>query len=308
MVDFRNLPKMKAPRRRKKLLTDDSVELLRPTKSVEKLELGDKIDVEMTIEKWSENAKLVKTLPHLIENILPDAPGAYGIVAARTGLGKTNTNFHLGFCLATGTPYFGIPCAKVGVTMIAFEGDTQNLSERIDKIKANFPPTKGRFHFKLSPSDTPEKVRMNLVASLIAASERGDKVVVIDPIKYLVRGDYLDTKDAGDFTQELQTILRESGLTGIFSFPIRKPASFKGLITLNDVYAVKGATEWTDASTFVILVEKRHRTEEVIINVVKHRASRIGDLESIIVRFNSDKCMFERVLESVDGTKIKINL
>ena len=81
-----------------------------------------KFDEEMPIEEWSKRARLAEPEDHLIENILPDSPGAYGIVAARTDLGKTNTDLHLGFCLATGRPFFGIPCAKVGVSMVAFEG------------------------------------------------------------------------------------------------------------------------------------------------------------------------------------------
>lgn len=259
------------------------------------------IDEELTISEWKDRAKLVKSGPHLIENLLASNPGDYGIITGRTGLGKTNTCFNIGYCLATGTPYFHFECAKVGVSMICFEGGHENLKERIGKIEDNFPPVENRFHFRLSREDTAAEIHRRMELSMERATERGDRVIIIDPIKYLISGDYLDTKDAEKFTRAIKKTLKSYGLTLIFVLPIRKPPSFKGLITMNDVYSVKGATEWVDNANFVLLVEWKPRSREyVVLGVGKHRVSRIGHPGNVIAKFNSGKCMFERVFVDVD--------
>jgi hypothetical protein len=136
---------------------------------------------------------------------------------------------------------------------------------------------------------------------------KGIKVAIIDPIKYLVRGDYLKTTDAGAFTRELQELLIKNKIAAIFTFPIRKPPSFKGLVHLGDVYSVKGATEWVDEATFVTLLEKRPRIEDnVIVSFAKNRVSSKGDLEGMIVKFNAKKCMFKKI--DPNSAHVKINL
>ena len=96
------------------------------------------------IEKWAKALANRKPQRHLIQDILPVQRGEYLAMAGRTGIGKTNIALHLGFCLATGTPFFGLECRKVKVALLAFEGDARNLIARYKKIKRNFPSTERR--------------------------------------------------------------------------------------------------------------------------------------------------------------------
>ena len=58
---------------------------------------------------------------YIIEQLMrPDS--GYGIIAGRTGLGKTNLMLNLSFWLALGKPFFGLNVRESKVCYFAFEG------------------------------------------------------------------------------------------------------------------------------------------------------------------------------------------
>ena len=118
------------------------------------------------------------------------------------------------------------------------------------------------------------------------------RVVILDPIKYLVIGDYLSPKDVAPFVQMFQEMLTELGMCAVVTLPISKPQDSKGLIRPTNVYSIKGATEWVDSATFCLLVEKKaysKSSDEVTMSFAKHRiASR--ELNDAHLTFDRATC------------------
>ncbi|MFC1962848.1 AAA family ATPase [Chloroflexota bacterium] len=266
------------------------------------------VSANPTIEDWVEMVEQRPQVPQIIESVLPDEPGEYMIISGRTGAGKTNLSLHLAYCLATGGRFFGLKCAKVGVNYMAFEGDSRNIADRALKIRRNFPATKGRLHFDMIPMEGPANLLREVKGRLV--NTKGCKVAFLDPIKYIVQGEYLKPADVAAFVQGFKEIITKLGLSAVITLPIRKPSE-RSLIRPNDVYAIKGATEYVDAATTVLLVEKRRRKKDkFVLYYAKHRISP-GDLPSVAMIFNKEKCMFEPevgVEVKEDGGVISIKL
>jgi len=140
-------------------------------------------------------------------------------------------------------------------------------------------------------------------------STPGVQVAILDPIKYLVPGDYLKPKDVTIFIQLFQEVLIKLQISAIATLPIRKPQDSKGLIRPADIYSIKGATEWVDSATFGLLVEKRaySKSSDVItMAFAKHRIAS-NELEDKVLAFDRETCTYGDIIE-VKGTKIKANL
>ncbi len=140
----------------------------------------------LPVEDWAEDIASRKPRPHVIQDLLPSKRGEYMAIAGRTGIGKTNLALHLGFCLATGTPFFGLECRKMRVAFLEFEGDEANIKDRYDKLKLKLPLTKGRLFFGMMPLSNPK----HMLEAVLNGAE-GCKILILDPVKYLVSGDYL---------------------------------------------------------------------------------------------------------------------
>jgi len=260
-----------------------------------------------TVEGWKTMISTMKQEPQIIQDLLPAEPGSYGIIAGRTGIGKTNIILHLGHCLATGYDFFGIHCEKVKVAILAFEGDPRNLRDRLDKIGASFPPTGNLLRFEILPIQNPNRMLEDVAKKLKCT--HGVQVAILDPIKYLVPGDYLKPNDVASFIQVFLELLSTLKISAITSLPIKKPQDAKGLIRPADIYSIKGATEWVDSATFGILVEKkayRRNDDEISMAFAKHRIAS-NELEDLSLVFNREACMYKKFVE-VDNLKIKLNV
>ena len=261
-----------------------------------------------SIEEWSKMMKERKRAPQLIEELLADEKGEYMVLAGRTGIGKTNLVLNLAFCLATGTPFFGFKCRKVVVAFVAFEGDPTNMADRYEKLKQYFPDTEGRLHFEMLSIGNPAELAETVFTKLKHTARC--KVVILDPIKYIVPGDYLKPVDVKSFIQEFKELLVVCGVTGIVTLPIRKPYAAKGIIRPGDVYSIKGATEYVDGATSCLLVEKRTYLQQrnryrnksgdsVTLSYTKHRIA-TRELGHIHLQLDRDKCIFEPVEKMVN--------
>jgi len=122
----------------------------------------------------------------------------------------------------------------------------------------------------------------------------GCGVVIVDPVKFMVSGDYLKPDDAAKFIRLFKEQLASHRMSAIITLPIRKP-NVKSLIQPGDVYSMKGATEYADSATSVLLIEKKphsHSNNEMILHFAKYRIS-TKELKPIDLHFNRRKCMFE---------------
>lgn len=203
------------------------------------------------IEEWAKDIAQRKPRRHAIQEILPAKKGEYIAIAGRTGIGKTNLALHLAFCLATGTPFFGLECRRFKVAYIALEGSETDIKARYDKIIKYFPSTKGKLLFGMVPLSNPKEI-LNKVFN----ETEGCSILILDPVKFLVPGDYLKPHDAAIFVREFKKNLASQNKAAIISLPIRKPNE-QSLIQPGDVYQMKGATEYADSAISILLLEKK---------------------------------------------------
>jgi RecA-family ATPase len=73
---------------------------------------------------------IFKEIPNkdfIIDQLISSDSNGYGVIAGRTGLGKTNMGLNLGFCLSLGKPFFGLATKKSRVIYLGFEGGESNL-------------------------------------------------------------------------------------------------------------------------------------------------------------------------------------
>lgn len=245
-----------------------------------------------TIEQWKRVMSTRPKLPQLIADVHPDAPGEFSIVSGRTGIGKTNLQLHMAFSLATGTPFLGMTCAKVGVNMLTFEGPEDNVLARVEKVEKHYPDPGGRLHFEFLPMKSPGTL-FDTVASRLHDTP-GCKVAIIDAVKFLVPGDYLQSKFAGPFIQAFKELLSDVGMSAIIALPIKKPQNQGQLIDPTEVYSIKGATEWVDTAISVLLLEKRMRfpDTEKVLGFAKGRTSENGRAPTINLTFDHEQCLF----------------
>lgn len=244
-----------------------------------------------TADEWARIVDRRPKLEHLIQDIQPDAPGEYSIIGGRTGIGKTNLQMQIALSLATGTPFLGRRCEPVEVAMLAFEGPEQNLRERYGKLVKQFPPDEGRFHFEFLPAQS----RTSMFEAVRDRLQRtpGCRVAVIDSVKYIVDGDYLKSRYVVEFLEELKAHLTNIGMSAIIALPIAKPLNQGVLIDPEDVYGIKGCTEWVDPSVTTMILERRYRKhkEHVTIGFAKTRVA-IQTLPAMKLFFDKERCLF----------------
>jgi hypothetical protein len=254
-----------------------------------------------TVKEWKLMESKRRPVRSLVQQLLPDQAGEYIVIAGRTGIGKTNLSLHMAYCLATGQPFYGFDCETTTVAYFAFEGAGRNYVERITKIEKTFPPTEDRLYFDVIQPFNPVEMYEDLIHRLGALKGRGCKVVILDSTKYIVPGDYLKPSDVKDFIQLLREHLVKLGMVAVLTLPIRKPPDGRSLFDPSDVYRIKGATEYVDSATSVLLLEKRPRApmDNVALHFAKHRIA-TNQMYSIDMDFDRDKCAFERA-ESING-------
>lgn len=272
---------------------------------------GPDVEPIPTIRQWKRSMKDRPKLPRLIEDIHPDAPGEYSIISGRTGIGKTNLQLHMAYCLATGTPFFGKRCEKVGVSMLAFEGPEDNVYDRVKKVEKHYPSPEGRLHFEFLTTESPARM-FDKVALKLAATD-DCKVVILDAVKYLVSGEYLNPKDVAPFVQGLKQILHELGLSAIIALPISKPKNKGQLIDPEDVYSIKGCTEWVDPAITVMVLEKRMRQSRnhLRLGFAKCRIAESSQPTAIYLAYDHELCLFipeQKAIEADGGVLLREEL
>lgn len=253
------------------------------------------------IGSWINRVGQNKPPPDLIEDILADTNEISNIVG-RSEIGKTNFSIQLAHCLSTQTPFLNYNVlSKVPVAYIGFEVDKHEFRKRVIKIQQHIPASPNLWldspasFFKLD-ANTEDKFREAI---------KGFKVIIIDPVRYIVPGNYLDPKVITPFMQRLQQVMRDNNSLAIIVLYFKK-LDTRSALEPGDLWNIKGGTEWGDMCSTVLMMEREKQghkptggfapvsKDNVSLYFAKTRnAANIHD--PIRIHFNRDKCLFERM-------------
>lgn len=253
------------------------------------------------IEEWLTMHK--NTQPSYIKDILPAEPGEYGFIAGRTGIGKSILCLHIAYCLANGLPFLGFDCTQVDVGYLAMEGGEDNIKDRIRKVSQQYPSSQ-RLRFELRPPFPLERH-----ADGFKKVFQGCHVVILDNLRQVTSGKYLDPNYAASWIKVYQNALLDIGAVGILTHHVNKRSFIAPDEIYGDSQALKGATEYVDASTTVLLLERKRQSKGddgkfkpadpnlVTLYFAKHRIS-TTELMPIALRRNYQKAAFDIVGEN----------
>jgi len=199
-----------------------------------------------------------KEEPALIENILPAEPGEFSFVSGRTGIGKSLLVMHMAYCLANGVPFMGCKCKKVKVGYIAFEGGITNIKDRLRKIRPQYKSGKNLLFDVQSP------LLLERHIDNFKEMVKGCRVVILDNLRQITSGNYLENKYVAIWLKIYQQFLMDLGAVGVLTHHIKKPPSDRSLLEPGDVYNLKGASEYVDASSSVLLLERKKQDRDPI--------------------------------------------
>ena len=258
------------------------------------------------IRDWEENVDMQNDPPDLVEGVIAATHEA-NAVTGRSEIGKTNFLLNLAYSLATGTPFLGFEVPKqFRVAYIGFEGNEKKMRDRQSKIKENFPDPLGNLWVKFTcPMFKLTGERIGQFQDMI----KGMDVVIIDPIRYIVPGDYLDCHKSTQFLETLEKVMMENKSTCIFTW-YHKKMDKNTLLDSGDLWSMKGATEWGDMCATVLMLEKTKQKsiggrgsgqgfqpvnkDNATLYFAKTRNA-IDIQQPIELCFNREKCMHERI-------------
>ena len=208
-----------------------------------------------TVASWQKRRQFELTQEDIIDGLL--CPGAgYVVVAGRTGIGKSVFTMQLAFSLATGTDFLGmIIKRKVNVGMFLFEGSSDKVDDRFTKMSKSFS-SDARQNIRFELRKPPFHINKNF--SNIIKQVEGCEVVIFDPGKYMVFGDYISVRDANKFAEILLDLAEIGNFIPIICWQIRKPNN-NSLIYPGDISEIKGAADYVESSATTFLLEKARR-------------------------------------------------
>lgn len=239
----------------------------------------------------------------LIQDLLPDSSSAYMLICGRSGIGKTFLALNILYCLATGTPFLSHKTKQCQVGYLSMEGSDRKILNRFDTLSTSFPDTEDNVHWHHTLAITLNEAGISQLEEIIT----GLDAVIIDPLRPLVPGDYTTPKDANTFLKNLQRVQNETSTKVILIHHIRKPDKRVKVQPEDLQFEVKGASEYVEAATTVLLLERVHqpkdnlgkflpRADDKTLHFVKVKDAPT-DLKPITLRFNRDSMLFEPLIE-----------
>lgn len=239
----------------------------------------------------------------IINDLLPDSPTAYALLCGRAGIGKTFLGIQLIYSLASGKPFLNHKVTQCAVGYISMEGADTKILERFNIIGKSYPGAEGNIFWHHGLPITLRDKGIEQFKALI----RNCQVVVVDPLRPLVPGDYTTPKDASTFLRVLQEIQVATGTKLILCHHIRKPDRKVKVHPEDLIYEIKGASEYVEAANTVLLLERADQprgafghfmpgTNRKLLHFVKVKDAPSG-AKPMELQFNAETMLFEPILE-----------
>ena len=241
----------------------------------------------------------------LIQDLLPNSSSAYMLLCGRSGIGKTFLALNVLYCLASGLPFLSHKTKQCKVGYLSMEGSDRKILKRFDGLSSSFPKeAEENIYWHHTTAITLTDKGLQEMAEIIT----GLDVVIIDPLRPLVPGDYTSPKDANTFLKRLQLLQNETSTRIILIHHIRKPDKRVKVQPEDLQFEVKGAAEYVEAATTVILLERAVQPrdgsghwlpsgDDRILYFVKVKDAPT-DFTPVTLRFNREKMLFEPMITS----------
>ena len=246
----------------------------------------------------------------LIKDLLPDSSSAYMLICGRSGIGKTFLALNLLYCLATGTPFLSHKTSQCRVGYLSMEGADLKILKRFDTIGISFPDTENNIYWHHTTAITLTEAGVSQLEEIIS----GIDVIIIDPLRPLIAGDYTTPKDANIFLKRLQKVQNETSTRIILIHHIRKPDKRVKVQPEDLQFEVKGAAEYVEAATTVLLLERarqsqddlgrfQHSSDDRLLHFVKVKDSPT-ELRPLTLRFDRERMLFLPLSNGLPGEEI----
>jgi hypothetical protein len=234
----------------------------------------------------------------LIQDLLPDSSSAYMLICGRSGIGKTNLALNLLYCLASGIPFLSHKTKQCEVGYLSMEGSDLKILNRFDILSRSFPGAEEHIQWEHSLAITLNPEGIARLEEIIT----GLDAVIIDPMRPLIPGDYTTPKDANLFLKNLQKLQNETNTRLVLIHHIRKPDKRVRVHAEDLIFEVKGASEYVEAATTVLLLERAPQpkdgfgkflqsTDDRLLSFVKVKDAPT-DLKPVRLRFDRDRMLF----------------
>jgi hypothetical protein len=266
------------------------------------------LSVMMTVSQFRNHvqSKANGTNNDYIEDILPNSPADYALMVGRSGIGKTNEILHTLFCLASGKNWYGHSVKQCKVGYIAFEGAESKMLDRLEKLCLTYPEADIGDNFRLTRIPA-----FKMIGDGVKEFDRlveGLQVVALDPLKYIVAGDYTKPADANVFLTNLKEHAVKMNVLPILVHHIRKPDKRIKIRPEDLMYEVKGAGDYVESANTVLLMELAKQTrgangkfgtqsaEDRILHFCKVKDSP-AELFPLKLRLNRETLLFQQIID-----------
>ena len=138
----------------------------------------------------------------------------------------------------------------------------------------------------------------------------GLDVVIIDPLRPLILGDYTAPKDATNFLKKLQKVQNDTATRIILIHHVRKPDKRIKVMPEDLQFEVKGATDYVEAATTVLLLERTAQPKDNLGKFLPSSDDRTlyfskvkdapTDLKPATLRFNRESMLFKPITNSFE--------
>ena len=185
------------------------------------------------------------------------------------------------------------------------EGSDQKILNRFNTISNSFPPNaEDNIHWEHTTAITLTEAGVEQMEEIVS----GLDVVIIDPLRPLIAGDYTMPKDANTFLKRLQMIQNETSTRIILIHHIRKPDKRVKVQPEDLQFEVKGAAEYVEAATTVLLLERAKQSQDDLGRFQRSNDDKTlyftkvkdspTDLSPITLRFDRARMLFLPLIEN----------
>lgn len=207
----------------------------------------------------------------LVKDIFPKE--GVSIVASISGEGKSLVIMHLAKCLSEGSPWFGDPRFATQKTKVLYVNLEMSVSEmqRRGRMMGYDPADSSLFilnedDFNLNDSDNKDTKYLWLLGYILKSEI---KVLIIDTFRPATGGMKEEkAEEVRKFFQKFQ-VLKNSGVSVIFTEHLRKPAQFEGKIPKKE--QLFGSQDKVASVETLLMLKKDEVTHETCFYQRKNR-------------------------------------